>query len=201
MGWVWVCCGWVERKGGDMYSVVLCAVLCCVECCTLPISDMWSHNYVSQSNEIFSGWIDPHPWVTNPPSANIYGLAPTYGCCTVNHIQARQSGVLSPSPRQQPGWPSSPRDSAAPPPLLPLCSAAAAATYTCHPLSSGLLQGWPKFVQAAVGFALSPAPAAVVSLWAPVSATLPAEARCRRHDGSTIQSASSFSRLVGWCVF
>ena len=51
--------------------------------------DMWSHNYLSQSNEIFAGHGEPHTWRTDGPDSTAYGLAPTYGCCTANFIQVR----------------------------------------------------------------------------------------------------------------
>ena len=49
--------------------------------------DMWSHNYLSQSNEIFAGHTEPHAWRTDGPDSTAYGLAPTYACCTANFIQ------------------------------------------------------------------------------------------------------------------
>ena len=49
--------------------------------------DLWSHNYLSQSNEIFAGHTEPHAWRTDGPDSTVYGLAPTYGCCTANFIQ------------------------------------------------------------------------------------------------------------------
>jgi hypothetical protein len=49
--------------------------------------DMWAHNYLSQSNEIFAGHTEPHTWRTDGPDSTAYGLAPTYGCCTANFIQ------------------------------------------------------------------------------------------------------------------
>ena len=49
--------------------------------------DMWAHNYLSQPNEIFAGHTDPHAWRTDGPDSTVYGLAPTYGCCTANYIQ------------------------------------------------------------------------------------------------------------------
>ena len=51
--------------------------------------DMWVHNYLSQSNEIFAGHVEPHTWRTDGPDSTAYGLAPTYGCCTANFIQVR----------------------------------------------------------------------------------------------------------------
>ncbi len=49
--------------------------------------DMWAHNYLSQSNEIYAGHTEPHTWRTDGPDSTAYGLAPTYGCCTANFIQ------------------------------------------------------------------------------------------------------------------
>ena len=47
--------------------------------------DGWSHNYLSQSNQIFAGCcVWSHPWQTDGPDAIMYGLEPNFGCCTAN---------------------------------------------------------------------------------------------------------------------
>lgn len=49
--------------------------------------DMWAHQYDEQINQIRCA-IDPKmPWSTNDPDANIFGLAPHFGCCTSNYHQ------------------------------------------------------------------------------------------------------------------
>lgn len=48
--------------------------------------DFWSHQYDQQVNQI-SCTDTPHPWINNSQDANIFGLAPNYGCCTVNFHQ------------------------------------------------------------------------------------------------------------------
>eukprot|EP01103_Thecamoeba_quadrilineata_P000742 TRINITY_DN10653_c0_g1_i1.p1 TRINITY_DN10653_c0_g1~~TRINITY_DN10653_c0_g1_i1.p1 ORF type:complete len:752 (+),score=83.56 TRINITY_DN10653_c0_g1_i1:122-2257(+) len=48
---------------------------------------MWSHVYLSQTNNIASQVCNPPIYVTDGPDSNIYGLAPNYGCCTVNFGQ------------------------------------------------------------------------------------------------------------------
>lgn len=49
--------------------------------------DAWAHNYLSQSNSIFAGHTERHPWKTDPADGTMMGLAPVYGCCTANHGQ------------------------------------------------------------------------------------------------------------------
>jgi len=43
--------------------------------------------YLSQTNHIHSGHLDPNIWTTDGPDSNIYGLEPNYGCCTANFPQ------------------------------------------------------------------------------------------------------------------
>lgn len=46
--------------------------------------DMWSHQYDQQVNQVLCRIDEDQPWTTNGPDANIFGLAPNYGCCTAN---------------------------------------------------------------------------------------------------------------------
>jgi uncharacterized protein len=48
--------------------------------------DMWAHQYDQQPNQIVSTLLT-HPWTTNGPESNLYGLAPQFGCCTANFHQ------------------------------------------------------------------------------------------------------------------
>ncbi|MDD4263417.1 MAG: glycoside hydrolase family 127 protein [Firmicutes bacterium] len=48
--------------------------------------DFWSHQYDQQANQILCTG-KPHPWINNSPDANIFGLEPNYGCCTVDFHQ------------------------------------------------------------------------------------------------------------------
>ena len=62
-----------------------------IACNALPATfspDMWSHQYDQQVNQIACSVRDDHPWNTNGPEANIFGLEPNYGCCTANLSQA-----------------------------------------------------------------------------------------------------------------
>eukprot|EP00823_Brevimastigomonas_motovehiculus_P005341 TRINITY_DN3928_c0_g1_i1.p1 TRINITY_DN3928_c0_g1~~TRINITY_DN3928_c0_g1_i1.p1 ORF type:complete len:562 (+),score=95.96 TRINITY_DN3928_c0_g1_i1:528-2213(+) len=47
-------------------------------------SDMWAHQYVQQSNQVWAKHSDPHIWLTDGPDSTLFGLEPNYGCCTVN---------------------------------------------------------------------------------------------------------------------
>ena len=49
--------------------------------------DMWSHQYDQQVNQVECSIQDNRNWTTNGPEANIFGLAPNYGCCTSNLSQ------------------------------------------------------------------------------------------------------------------
>ena len=46
--------------------------------------DMWSHQYDQQVNQIQCTINPDHNWATNGPESNLFGLEPTYGCCTSN---------------------------------------------------------------------------------------------------------------------
>ena len=47
--------------------------------------DMWAHQYDQQANQVLCN-ISDKDW-TNGPDANIFGLAPNFGCCTANMHQ------------------------------------------------------------------------------------------------------------------
>jgi DUF1680 family protein len=49
--------------------------------------DMWAHQYDQQVNQVLCRIDSDQPWTSNGPDANIYGLAPHYGCCTANMHQ------------------------------------------------------------------------------------------------------------------
>ncbi|KAH3765271.1 glycoside hydrolase family 127 protein [Pelomyxa schiedti] len=49
--------------------------------------DMWNHQYLQGTNQIFATHADPHIWSTDGPDSMIYGLEPNYGCCTANFPQ------------------------------------------------------------------------------------------------------------------
>ena len=48
--------------------------------------DMWSHQYDQQPNQIKCS-LEPRPWSNNGPEANLFGLAPNFGCCCANFHQ------------------------------------------------------------------------------------------------------------------
>ena len=50
-------------------------------------NDMWAHQYDNQVNAPFIKRNDVHPWTTNGPESNLYGLEPNFGCCTANFHQ------------------------------------------------------------------------------------------------------------------
>jgi len=50
--------------------------------------DMWAHQYDQQVNQVEASRRDDPPWNTNGPDANVFGLAPFFGCCTANAGQA-----------------------------------------------------------------------------------------------------------------
>jgi len=50
-------------------------------------SDMWSHQYDQQVNQIECSIRDDRIWNTNGPESNIFGVEPNYGCCTANLSQ------------------------------------------------------------------------------------------------------------------
>ncbi len=49
--------------------------------------DMWAHQYDQQVNQVLCRVDDDRPWTSNGPDANLYGLAPHFGCCTANMHQ------------------------------------------------------------------------------------------------------------------
>ena len=50
-------------------------------------SDMWSHQYDQQVNQVECSIRDNRTWNTNGPESNIFGVEPGYGCCTANLSQ------------------------------------------------------------------------------------------------------------------
>jgi hypothetical protein len=46
--------------------------------------DMTAHQYDQQANQVQCIRAGEHPWVSNGPDANLYGLEPNFGCCTAN---------------------------------------------------------------------------------------------------------------------
>ncbi|KAG5797381.1 hypothetical protein H9Q69_003556 [Fusarium xylarioides] len=57
--------------------------------------DWWSHQYVTQKNQIVSGNLTKNPFFNVVSYANTYGLEPNFPCCTVNHPQAYAKYVAS----------------------------------------------------------------------------------------------------------
>jgi uncharacterized protein len=49
--------------------------------------DMWAHQYDQQANQVLCAVAEDHVYTTNGPDANIFGLAPNFGCCTANMHQ------------------------------------------------------------------------------------------------------------------
>lgn len=49
--------------------------------------DMWAHQYDEQINQVQCSIDKNMPWSTNDLDANIFGLAPHFGCCTSNYHQ------------------------------------------------------------------------------------------------------------------
>ena len=49
--------------------------------------DMWAHQYDQQVNQVLCRVAEDRVWTNNGPDANIFGLAPNYGCCTANMHQ------------------------------------------------------------------------------------------------------------------
>jgi hypothetical protein len=49
--------------------------------------DMWAHPYLQAVNEINAVNATPHVWQHDGPVSETFGLAPTLGCCTSNHVQ------------------------------------------------------------------------------------------------------------------
>jgi hypothetical protein len=49
-------------------------------------ADLWAHQYDQQANQVICSISNRH-WATNGPESNIFGLEPSYGCCTANMHQ------------------------------------------------------------------------------------------------------------------
>ncbi len=49
--------------------------------------DGWSHQYDQQVNQVLCSVNPEHNWSSNGQEANLFGLEPTYGCCTSNMHQ------------------------------------------------------------------------------------------------------------------
>ena len=49
--------------------------------------DMWAHQYVQQVNQVQCTINPEYLWSTNVPDSNLYGLEPSFGCCTANLAQ------------------------------------------------------------------------------------------------------------------
>lgn len=49
--------------------------------------DMWAHQYDQQVNQIECSARENRTWNTNGPDSNLYGVDPSYGCCTANLSQ------------------------------------------------------------------------------------------------------------------
>ena len=49
--------------------------------------DMWAHQYDQQVNQVLCRVDNDRPWTSNGSDANLYGLAPHFGCCTANMHQ------------------------------------------------------------------------------------------------------------------
>jgi DUF1680 family protein len=49
--------------------------------------DMWAHQYDQQANQVVCKIAQDRIYTNNGPDANIFGLAPNYGCCTANMHQ------------------------------------------------------------------------------------------------------------------
>ena len=50
-------------------------------------ADMWAHQYVQQANQVICQVAEDRVYTNNGSDANIFGLAPNYGCCTANFSQ------------------------------------------------------------------------------------------------------------------
>src|SRR4029078_4468579 len=49
--------------------------------------DMWPHQYNQQANQVQCIVAEDRVYTNNGPDANIFGLAPHYGCCAANRAQ------------------------------------------------------------------------------------------------------------------
>lgn len=47
---------------------------------------MWAHQYDQQPNQVLASQA-PRPWSTNGDESNVFGLEPSFGCCTANMHQ------------------------------------------------------------------------------------------------------------------
>ena len=50
-------------------------------------SDMWTHQYDQQVNQVACHVVEDRIYTSNGPDANLYGLEPHFGCCTANMHQ------------------------------------------------------------------------------------------------------------------
>ncbi len=68
-------------------------------------ADMWAHQYVQLTNQIFAGRLaeDAVPYNSNSAEANLFGLEPNFGCCTANFNQAWPKFALSAIMRSEDG--------------------------------------------------------------------------------------------------
>ena len=48
--------------------------------------DMWAHQYNQQANQVECS-LHRHPWTTDGPESNLFGLEPNFRCCTANFHQ------------------------------------------------------------------------------------------------------------------
>lgn len=46
--------------------------------------DMWAHQYDQQVNQVVCRYSEERVYTNNGPDANLFGLAPNFGCCTAN---------------------------------------------------------------------------------------------------------------------
>lgn len=49
--------------------------------------DLWTHQYDQQANQVQCAVVLDRVYTSNFPDANLFGLAPNYGCCTANMHQ------------------------------------------------------------------------------------------------------------------
>ncbi len=45
---------------------------------------MWAHQYDQQVNQVVCRYSEERVYTNNGPDANLFGLAPNFGCCTAN---------------------------------------------------------------------------------------------------------------------
>lgn len=58
-------------------------------------TDMWTHQYDQQVNQIACVRFEKQPFTTNNNDANLFGLEPHFGCCTSNFGQGFPKFILS----------------------------------------------------------------------------------------------------------